>query len=64
MSEPLHSIGIDVCKRFLDIHIYPTGKNWRVPNTLVGLLSMQSQVPEPAQVKRVILESRANAYVS
>ena len=57
MSDNLHSIGIDVCKRFLDIHVYPTGKCWRVPNTLVGLLSVRSQFPEPAHVKRVILES-------
>ncbi len=57
MSDNLHSIGIDVCKRFLDIHVYPTGKCWRVPNTIVGLLSVRSQFPEPDDVKRVILES-------
>ena len=57
MSDNLHSIGIDVCKRFLDIHVYPTGKCWRVPNTIVGLLLVQSQFPEPDHVKRVILES-------
>lgn len=57
MSDPLHSIGIDVCKRFLDIHVCPTGKCWRVPNSIVGLLSVQSQFPEPDGVKRVVLES-------
>ncbi len=57
MSENLHSIGIDVCKRFLDIHVYPTGQCWRVPNTIVGLLSVRSQFPEPDHVKRVVLES-------
>ncbi len=57
MSDPLHSIGIDVCKRFLDIHLYPTGKSWRVANTVVGLLSVRSQFPEPAQVQRIVLES-------
>jgi len=57
MTNPLHSIGIDVCKRFLDIHLYPTGKCWRVPNTIVGLLSVRSQFPEPEQVKRIVLES-------
>ena len=57
MSDDLHSIGIDVCKRFLDIHVYPTGQCWRVPNTLVGLLAVRSQFPEPAHVKRVVLES-------
>lgn len=57
MSNPIHSIGIDVCKRFLDIHLYPTGKCWRVPNTIVGLLSVRSQFPEPEQVKRIVLES-------
>jgi transposase len=57
MSDLLHSIGIDVCKRFLDIQLYPTGQSWRVPNTLVGLLSVRCQFPEPAQVKRIVLES-------
>jgi len=57
MSDNRHSIGIDVCKRFLDIHIYPTSQCWRVPNTIVGLLSVRCQLPEPDQVKRVILES-------
>lgn len=49
MSDLLHSIGIDVCKRFLDIHLYPTGKSWRVPNSIVGLLSVRSPFPEPEQ---------------
>ncbi|NOK78704.1 MAG: hypothetical protein GFH24_608378n22 [Chloroflexi bacterium AL-N5] len=57
MSELLHSIGIDVCKRFLDIHLYPSGQCWRVPNTIVGLLSVYSQFQAPAQVKRILLES-------
>ena len=57
MTDPIHSIGIDVCKRFLDIHLYPTGKCWRVPNTIIGLLSVRSQFPEPEQVKRIVLES-------
>jgi len=57
MSDQLHSIGIDVCKKFLDIHLYPTGKCWRVPNTIVGLLSVRSQFPDPGQVKRIVLES-------
>jgi transposase len=57
MSDQLHSIGIDVCKKFLDIHLYPTGKCWRVSNTIVGLLSVRSQFPEPGQVKRIVLES-------
>jgi transposase len=57
MSDVLHSIGIDICKKFLDIHLYPTGKCWRVPNTVVGLLSVRSQFPAPEQVKRIVLES-------
>jgi len=57
MSASLHSIGIDVCKRFLDIHLYPTGKGWRVANTIVGLLSVRSQFPEPEPVQRIVLES-------
>lgn len=57
MSDQLHSIGIDVCKKFLDIHLYPTGKCWRVPNTIVGLLSVRSQFPDPGQVQRIVLES-------
>jgi transposase len=57
MSDPVHSIGIDVCKRFLDIHLYPSGQSWRVPNTIVGLLSVRAQFPEPEQVKRIVLES-------
>jgi transposase len=57
MSDALHSMGIDVCKRFLDIYLYPTGQSWRVPNSIVGLLSVRSQFPEPEQVKRIVLES-------
>jgi transposase len=57
MSDLFHSIGIDVCKKFLDIYLYPTGQSWRVPNTIVGLLSVRSQFPEPEQVKRIVLES-------
>lgn len=57
MSDSVHSIGIDVCKRFLDIHLYPAGKCWRIPNTIAGLLSVRSQFPEPGQVKRIVLES-------
>jgi transposase len=57
MSDLVHSIGIDVCQRFLDIHLYPAGQCWRVPNTIEGLLSVRSQFPEPEQVKRIVLES-------
>jgi transposase len=57
MSDPLHSIGIDVCKRFLDIHVYPTGQCWRVANTIIGLLSVRSQFPKPEQVQGIVLES-------
>lgn len=57
MSASRDSIGIDVCKRFLDIHLYPTGKGWRVANTIVGLLSVRSQFPEPEQVQRIVLAS-------
>jgi transposase len=57
MNDVLHAIGVDVCKRFLDIHLYPTGKSWRVPNTIVGLLSVRSHLPDPEQVKRIVLES-------
>ena len=57
MTDPLHSIGIDVCKRFLDIHLYPTNKCWRVPNSIIGLLSVRSEFPEPEKVKRFVLES-------
>jgi transposase len=57
MSDVLHSIGVDVCKQFLDIHLYPTSQRWRVPNTIVGLLSVRSHLPAPVQVKRVVLES-------
>lgn len=57
MSDKRHAVGMDVCKRFLAIYVAPTGKGWRVPPTMLGLLAVHSQFPKPAQVQRLVLES-------
>jgi transposase len=51
------AIGIDVAKDHLDLHLRPTGQGLRVPNTPAGHRDLLAQLPEPAAVARVILES-------
>lgn len=50
-------IGIDVCKRWLDVHIRPAGIRMRVSNDVQGIQGLVTQLPEATQVGRIILES-------
>jgi transposase len=50
-------VGIDVCKRVLDIYIRPADRFLQVPNTIEGFLALRSELPEPEQVDRIVLES-------
>lgn len=50
-------IGIDVCKRWLDVHIRPAGKSFRVSNTESGMEALLTHLQMPTAVGRIILES-------
>ena len=50
-------IGIDVCKRWLDVHIRPQGRSFRVSNNESGIQELLTQLPIASGVGRVILES-------
>lgn len=54
--EPIW-IGIDVCKRWLDIHLRPSGKAWRVNNDAVGLAQLATGLPPATQVALIVLEA-------
>jgi len=50
-------IGIDVCKRWLDVHIRPQGTSFRLSNTESGIQALLVELKEASAVGRVILES-------
>lgn len=50
-------IGIDVCKRWLDVHIRPQSIQFRVSNTALGIEELMKHLQEPSGVGRIILES-------
>jgi transposase len=50
-------IGIDVCKRWLDVHVRPAGQAWRVSNDALGLAQLARQLPAVAAVARVVVEA-------
>lgn len=50
-------IGIDVCKRWLDVHIRPQGTSFRLSNTESGIQALLTEFKEASAVGRVILES-------
>jgi transposase len=57
MPEIKQWIGIDVCKRWLDVHIRPQNHSFRVGNHDLGILELLKQLSVPAAVGRIILES-------
>ncbi len=57
MSSTSFWIGIDVCKKWLDLHLRPTGKAWRVSNDAVGLALLATELPPTAQVAGIVVES-------
>ena len=50
-------IGIDVCKRWLDVHLRPQGTSFRVSNNDSGIQALLTELKPAAAVGRVILES-------
>lgn len=50
-------IGIDVCKRWLDVHLRPQGSSFRVSNNEGGIQELLTHLKAPSAVGRVILES-------
>lgn len=50
-------IGIDVSKRWLDIHLRPTEKACRISNDAVGLARLSTQLPPVAEVALIVIEA-------
>jgi transposase len=50
-------IGIDVCKRWLDVHLRPQNQSFRVANTERGVAELLSQLGAAECVGRIVLES-------
>ena len=50
-------VGIDVSQDFLDVHLRPEAKTFRVANTAEGLQQLLAALPAPAQVVRLVLEA-------
>lgn len=50
-------IGIDVCKRWLDVHLRPADKSFRVSNDGDGINELLSHLSPVVAVGRIILES-------
>lgn len=58
MTNPCKQwVGIDVCKRWLDVHIRPSAVSFRVSNDNSGINELQARLVPAAQVGRVILEA-------
>lgn len=57
MAEIEQWVGIDVCKSWLDVHLRPQGKNFRVRNSEAGISELLIHLRMPEAVGRVILES-------
>jgi transposase len=54
---PFQWIGIDVCKRWLDVYVRGSHDSFRVSNDAVGFLELQSRIPANQVVVRVVLEA-------
>lgn len=57
MSASLIWIGIDVSKQWLDIHLRPTSKAWRVGNDAAGYSKLSTQLPSVAEVALIVIEA-------
>ena len=51
-----HSVGIDVCQRWLDVHVYGTGRSERFDNTASGLRRLVCWLGE-LPLRQVVLEA-------
>jgi len=50
-------VGVDVCKRWLDVHLRPQGSSFRVSNNESGIRELLTQLKVPGAVGRILLES-------
>ena len=50
------SIGIDVSKHHLDVHVHPLDQSWRVDNSAEGLSALQQHL-HPLRIARIAVES-------
>jgi len=57
MEKSEQWIGIDVCKRWLDVHLRPEGKSFRVSNNEGGIQELLTHLNLPGEVGRIVLES-------
>ena len=44
MTKTDSSVGIDVSKNWLDIHVLPEDVSWRVPNTAAGIRQLKREL--------------------
>ncbi len=63
MPELEQWVGIDVCKRWLDVHLRPQSQSFRVANTEAGIAELATHLTAPSEVGRVILESTGSLVV-
>jgi transposase len=57
MQNVTHWIGIDVCKRWLDVHIRPSGQSFRVSNDAVGIAELLKHLVLLSAIGRIVLEA-------
>lgn len=57
MEQHEQWIGIDVCKRWLDVHLRPEAKSFRVSNNEGGIQELLTHLKLPSEVGRIVLES-------
>jgi transposase len=56
MTQPNQYVGIDVCKKYLDVYIRPKGEYFRTGNDLAGIMQIQNQLTE-LNVECIVLEA-------
>lgn len=57
MTQMLRHVGIDVCGRYLDIFVYPTGERHRLPNTPAGIIALMAWLKALGDVASVGCEA-------
>jgi transposase len=58
MTAPIISVGVDVCKDFLDVHFFPLEKDLRVENAPAGIKAIQKELALHT-VRQIVCESTA-----
>lgn len=56
MPDHVRTVGIDVCKQHLDVHLQPDDRSWRVDNNTQSIEQLTQQLTE-LKPQRVIVES-------